>query len=46
MLNENWKCKELRMSKALLEKNIARGLTLPDIKIYYEMIVTKTVWLW
>lgn len=40
LLNGNWKCKGPGMSKAFLEKNIAGGLTWPDINIYYEVIVT------
>ena len=42
-----WKHKSLQLIKTILrKKNRARGIRLPDFRLYYKATVTKTVWSW
>ena len=41
-----WNNKPLRIAKAILGKKKMGGITLPNLKLYYNVVIIKIPWYW
>ena len=47
IINFIWKSKKPRIAKTILyDRGNSRGMTIPDIKLYYRAIAMKATWYW